>query len=123
MSSEKEILALQDRRFAAMVAEDFKALDALVHDGLTYTHSHGGGDTKASWIESMRSRKTRYRNVSASERKVRLFGDVALITGRADFEVESSGQPRSLRLVFLEAWAKTPKGWKFVAWQSTPRPA
>ena len=122
MTSE-EILTLQDRRFAAAVEEDFKALDALVHDELVYTHSHGGGDTKASWIETMRLRKTRYRKVTCSERKARRYGDVALITGRADFEVESSGQPRSLRLVFLEAWAKTPQGWKFVAWQSTPRPA
>jgi hypothetical protein len=25
--------------------------------------------------------------------------------------------------VFLNAWTKTPKGWKFIAWQSTPQPA
>jgi hypothetical protein len=36
---------------------------------------------------------------------------------------EINGQPRSLRLVFLNAWTQTPKGWKFIAWQSTPRPA
>ncbi|MGQ0546784.1 MAG: nuclear transport factor 2 family protein [Betaproteobacteria bacterium] len=123
MSSEKDILALQDRRFAAAVEEDFKALEAMVHDELVYTHSHGGGDTKASWIDAMRSRKTRYRRIVPGERKARVYGDAALITGRVDFEVESSGQPRSLRLVFLEAWTKTPQGWKFVAWQSTPRPA
>jgi hypothetical protein len=35
---------------------------------------------------------------------------------------EINGQPRSLRLVFLNAWTKTPKGWKFIAWQSTPQP-
>ena len=123
MSSEKEILALQDRRFAAAVEEDFKVLDALVHDELVYTHSHGGGDTKASWIGSMRSGKTRYRKIVPGERKARVYGDAALITGGVDFEVESGGQHKSLRLVFLEAWAKTPQGWKFVAWQSTPRPA
>jgi len=27
------------------------------------------------------------------------------------------------RLRFLEAWMRTPKGWKFVAWQSTSMPA
>jgi hypothetical protein len=40
-----------------------------------------------------------------------------------DIEAEINGQPRSLRLVFLNAWTKTPKGWKFIAWQSTPQPA
>jgi hypothetical protein len=41
---------------------------------------------------------------------------------RAAIEAEINGQPRSLRLVFLNAWTKTPKGWKFIAWQSTPQP-
>ena len=121
--TEKDILGLEDKRFAAMMAEDFKTLEALVHDDLVYTHSHGGGDSKASWLEAMRSRKSRYRKITAGERKASLFGDVALVSGRVDFEVESAGQMRTLRLVYLDVWAKTPQGWKFVAWQSTPRPA
>ena len=123
MSSEKEILGLEDKRFAAMVAEDFKALEAMVHDELLYTHSSAVVDTKASWLESMRTRKTRYHKVTPAGRKVRLYGDTALVTGRADIEAEVGGQPKSLRLVYLIAWTKTPQGWKFVAWQSTPRPA
>jgi ketosteroid isomerase-like protein len=121
--SEKEIEQLEDRRFAAMVAEDFKALEAMVHDDLFYTHSSALTDTKASWLESMRSRKTRYRQVRCSNRRVRVFGDTALVTGRADIEAEVGGQPKSLRLLFLNAWTRTPQGWKFVAWQSTPIPA
>jgi hypothetical protein len=30
---------------------------------------------------------------------------------------------RSLKLIFLNAWTRTPQGWKFVAWQSCPQPA
>jgi ketosteroid isomerase-like protein len=123
MSSEKEILEREDKRLAAMVGEDFGSLEAMVHDELIYTHSSGVVDTKASWLESMRSRKTRYRKVTPGERKVRLYGDTALVTGRADIEAEVGGQPKSLRLSYLIAWTKTPQGWKFVAWQSTPRPA
>ena len=89
MSSEKEILALEDKRLAAMVARDFSS-------GLT--------DTKASWLDSMKS------------------GNVALVRGRASIEAEIGGQARSLNLLFLNAWAKTPQGWKFAAWQSCPQP-
>jgi len=46
----------------------------------------------------------------------------ALVTGRAAIEAEINGQPRSLKLVFLNAWTKTPNGWKFIAWQSTLQP-
>ena len=49
-----------------------------------------------------------------------MIGEVALVTGRAAIEAEIGGQPRSLKLLLLNAWAKTPQCWKFVAWQSTP---
>jgi hypothetical protein len=123
MSSEKEILGLEDRRFGAMIARDFAALDKLVHDQLLYTHSSGVTDSKASWLESMKSGKVKYKSVNCSERTVRFFGDVALMNGRAAIEVEIGGQPKSLRLLFLNAWTRTPKGWQFVAWQSCPQPA
>src|SRR2546426_361752 len=123
MSTEKEILALEDRRCAAMAAGDLASLEKLLHDELLYTHSSGVMDTKASWLLSMKSGKTRYKSVKCSGQQVRIFGDVALVTGRGHIEAEINGQPRTLRLMFLDAWAKTPQGWKFVAWQSTPQPA
>ncbi len=122
MSTEKEILALEDRRCAAMTAGDLASLEKLLHDELLYTHSSGVTDTKASWLLSMKSGKTRYKSVKCSGQQVRVFGDVALVTGRVHIEAEINGQPRTLRLMFLNAWAKTPQGWKFVAWQSAPQP-
>ena len=123
MSSEKEILALEDRRFEVMIKGDFGALDKLVHEELLYTHSSGLTDTKKTWMESMRSGKVRYKSAQTSERQVRFFGDVALVRGKAAIEAEIGGQPRSLRLLFLNAWVRTPQGWKFAAWQSCPQPA
>ena len=123
MSTEKDILALEDRRLAAMIAKDFGALEALVHEQLLYTHSSGITDTKASWLESMKSGKVKYKSATGVDRKVRVINDMALISGMAHIEADIGGQPRTLRLLFLNAWAKTPQGWKFVAWQSCPQPA
>jgi hypothetical protein len=123
MSSEKEILTLEDRRYAAMTGADWPALEALLHDQLVYTHSSGVVDDKASWLGAMKSGKTRYRSVKRSDERVRIFGEVALVTGKGQMEVELNGQPRTLRLMYLNAWARTPAGWRFVAWQSAPQPA
>jgi hypothetical protein len=54
------------------------------------------------------------RQVNCTDRKVRVIGEMALVTGRAAIEAEIGGQPRSLKLLFLNAWAKTPQGWRFV---------
>jgi ketosteroid isomerase-like protein len=122
MSSEKEILSLEEQRYSAMTGGDFSALEALAHDQLLYTHSSGLTDTKASWLEALKSGKTRYKSAKITEQKVRMLGDVALVTGKGHIEAEINGQPRTIRLIFLNAWTRTPKGWKFIAWQSTPQP-
>jgi ketosteroid isomerase-like protein len=75
-----------------------------------------------TWLASLRSGKTKYKSAACSDRKARLAGDAALVTGRAAIEAEINGQPLSLRLVFLNAWTKTPRDWKFIAWQSTAQP-
>ena len=121
--TEKEILGLEEKRFAAMVARDFSGLEALVHDQLRYTHSSGVTDGKATWLESMKSGRVKYKKATCSEQKVQIYGDTALITGRANIEAEIGGQAKTLRLLFLNAWTRTPQGWQFVAWQSTPLPA
>lgn len=122
MSSDKEILALEEKRYAAMSGADWPALEALLHEDLLYTHSSGVVDSKASWLGAMKSGKTRYKSVRCSDQRVRVYGEVALVTGKAQFEVELNGAPRTLRLLYLNAWARTPAGWKFVAWQSAPHP-
>ena len=61
MSSEKEILALEDARLAAQVANDTRALEGMLHDAMVYTHSSAVVDTKASFLEALRSGKTRYK--------------------------------------------------------------
>jgi len=122
MSIEKEILALDDQRYKAMIGNDLATLDKLLHPDLVYTHSSAMVDTKASYLEALRSGKTRYQSAERSEQKVRLYGDTALLTGRAQMQVEIDAQPKSIKLRFLVVWTKTPQGWKFVGWQSTGLP-
>ena len=118
--TEKDILALEEERFAAMIARDFPRLQLLVHDELMYTHSSGVVDGKATWLDAMKSGRVKYKKAQCTERKVRMYGDTALITGRAQIEAEIGGEPKTLKLLFLNVWTKTAQGWKFVAWQSTP---
>ena len=68
MSSEKEILGLEDKRFIAMIARDLAALEKLTHEQLLYTHSSGVTDTKASWIESIKAGKAKGLAVTTAKR-------------------------------------------------------
>jgi ketosteroid isomerase-like protein len=80
-------------------------------------------DTRASYLEALRSGHTRYETIKRSDEKVRVCGDTALVTGRAIIDVTVKGEKKHLDTRFLDVWTKTPQGWKFIAWQSTKLPA
>jgi hypothetical protein len=49
---------------------------------------------------------------------VRLYGETAVVTGRAEIKAVLGGQEAVLPLRFTEVWVKS-GGWKLTAWQST----
>ena len=119
----REIQALEDRRYQAMIEGDLAALDVLLGDGLVYTHSSSVVDGKASYLEALRAKKFVYRKVERPVENIQVHGDTAVVTGEVRLDVLLEGNPRALRSRFLNVWTKGPKGWQMVAWQSTPIPA
>ena len=121
--TEAEALQAEQARYAAQMANDFAAMERLFGDDLVYIHSSTSVDTKASFIESMRSGAVRYRTMTRGDVKVRCYGSVAIITGQGSFEVTARGQELRLDLLFHAIWAKRAHGVQFVSWQAARLPA
>jgi len=116
----ENIRQLEDRRYRAMCDADAAALDTLLADTLVYTHSYGGADSKASYLDGIRSKMWLYRKIERPEENIQMHGDCAVITGRVRIELLSEGKPKTLNSAFTNVWIKGAKGWQMVAWQSTP---
>lgn len=121
--AEETIRKLEDRRYRAMCEGDAAALDELLADTLVYTHSYGGADSKASYLEGVRSKKWLYRKIERPKENIQLHGDCAVVTGQVRIELLAEGKPKTLNSAYTNVWIKGPKGWQMVAWQSTPLPA
>lgn len=115
----QEILAADARRFAAMIQGDLKALEGLLTEDLTYTHSTGQIETRAQFLEGMRSGALRYLAAEPSDAVVRVYGETAIVTGRAEMRVSTQGKELTLPIRFTEVWVKSGGTWKMAAWQST----
>ena len=117
------VKALELERFQAQEKNDFAALERLLADDLVYTHSSGAVDTKAAYIDALRSGKTKYLRITPEDLKVRTLGDLVLIHGRGQFVLEAlvNGQKgeNPLHLSFLDVWQKKNGKWQMIAWQST----
>jgi ketosteroid isomerase-like protein len=116
-----EALKAEDARYAAQTKSDFDALERLYGDDLVYVHSSAVVDSKASYIDRQRS-GLHYHVIRPSDVKVRVFGCLAIITGRGDYEVTQNGQDSSPHLLFTAVWAKRGPNVQFVSWESTPIP-
>ena len=117
------IRLLESRRYRAMCEADVATLEALLADSLVYTHSTAGVDSKASYLDAIRSKKWVYQVVERPIEDIQVHGDCAVVTGQVRIELLSSGQPRKLNSRFTNVWVKGAKGWQMIAWQSTPLPA
>ena len=118
-TAEDAVRAADAARIKAFIAADRAALTSLLGDDLTYTHSSGRLDGKAAIIEAITSGKTQYHTMVPEDVQVRLYGDVAVLTGRAAVNVTNDGQLLDLKLRFMSVYVKRDGRWQFVAWQST----
>jgi ketosteroid isomerase-like protein len=121
--SKDTIRLLESRRYTAMCEADAKTLEELLADSLVYTHSYGGADTKASYLDGIRSKKWQYQAVERPIEDIQVHGDCAVVTGQVRIQLLSGGQPKKLNSRFTNVWVKGRQGWQMVAWQSTPLPA
>jgi ketosteroid isomerase-like protein len=116
-----EALKAEDARYAAQTKSDFDAMQRLFGDDLVYVHSTAVVDSKASYIDRQRS-GLHYRVMKPSDVKVRVFGCLAIITGKGDYEVTQDGKDSSPHLLFTAVWAKRGPDVQFVSWESTAIP-
>lgn len=121
--AEQEVRELELRRFKALTDQDTAALDQILSDDLTYTHSSAHVDTKATYIASIRSGELKYVSIVPDELKVRVYGSAAVITGRAEFKSESHGQAATMQLRFTDTYVRQNGHWQMVAWESTRIPS
>jgi hypothetical protein len=109
----------EEARYAAQMSADVKALERLIGDDLVYIHSSTLEDTKASFIESLRSGNVKYRKMTRGDVGVRTYGCIAIVSGKGTFEVTARGQDMTLNLLFHAVYAKRAAGVQFVSWQAT----
>jgi len=111
----REVLAAEERRCAAIAAEDWDALDRIVADDFVYTHSVGTSEDKASWITGIKGRR---RAIEHDGLSVRSFGDVALLSGSSVYRYAEPFRGDShygAILDVLQVWVRRPEGWQIVA--------
>ena len=117
------VRAADDQRVAATLAADGKKLGAVFSDELRYAHSSGLVDTKASYLQSIVSGRTKYHVIQFEERNFTFPAPgIAVESGRAHMKSTSAAGESDSMFSFLAVWREEKGQWRFLAWQSCKLP-
>lgn len=119
---EKLVLEHVENWRKAVLGQDVKVLNRLFADEMTYGHSNGQMDTKASFISSIGSKKEVYNSLELSDFTINVVGNTALVrhvmVGNITMEDGSTMKPN---LGVLQVWTKNRQGWQLLARQAYKR--
>ena len=109
----------ENDRFAAMLKADVVALDKLLGNDLTYTHGDGRVIGKDAFISDFKTGAFKYTTITPNEMTVRVFGDVAVVTGGAAMHVVNNGEPADIKIRYTDVHVRRNGMWVMVAWEAT----
>lgn len=115
---EAEVLAADERRVAAMVANDAQAVAALLSDGLNYGHSDGRVQTKGELLVALTANSMQYRAYNYQQREVQALGSARGVTGVAKVQVVVAGSTLEFTIRFLAVYVQEGGTWRLAAYQS-----
>jgi hypothetical protein len=122
MDAAAVVKATELERFQAAEKIDLDRLGKLLADDLTYTHATGIVQTKAQFLDDLKTGKLQYKKIEPGELQVRVYGTSAVINGTAKLAVVSTGEDKKITLRFTDVWVYRSGRWQLVAWQSTKLP-
>ena len=91
------------------------SLSSLLADEFTITVEDGNVYSKAGYISHTADSKVRVEVAEMTDLKVRVHGDVAVVTGAYHEHGESDGKPYDYRDRLTDVWVKTAGKWQVIA--------
>ena len=125
-AAEKEVLQTLDALDQAIDKRDSAALERIMADEFVYHGSNGVAQTKAQSIAQNAAGGTRWTGHKYDNVKVRIYGDIAIVTGSTEILGQSSDFKTGPRL-FTRIFVKRAGRWQDLGGQMTllaaPAPA
>jgi ketosteroid isomerase-like protein len=115
-SAEAQIEDAEERLRTAMLHSDVSALDELLAPELIFTNHLGQLLGKENDLAAYRSGTLKVKELKPSEQRVRLHGDVAVVSVRMQLSGMYDGKPANGDFRFTRVWALSPRmTWHVVA--------
>ena len=121
VDDEKAVAALDTEYQAAVKNNDVPTMDRILADDFVLVTGLGKTHSKRDLLEEARSKGMQHERQEDSQRKVRVWGDSAVVTALLWAKGTEDGKPFDYKLWFSDVYLKTEKGWRYVFAQASAR--
>jgi uncharacterized protein (TIGR02246 family) len=112
---EKQIHALFDAGDRALMAADLNALAQIFADDYVQYDPSGQPFTRQQVLDNLRTGTVRYPSIVSTGRRIRLFGNFAIVHGSEDDQVEADGNRFPARYLYMDVVVQRNGRWQIVA--------
>jgi ketosteroid isomerase-like protein len=106
----------------AIVRKDRAAIESNMAEDFRQIDSQGHIETKASFVADLMSPDLRIDPYGVDDFEVRLYGDVALLSGRTRMTGQYQGKPFTTHYRYIDIYVRRNGEWKIVSVQISPIP-
>ena len=117
IDDEQQIHALFDAGDRALIAADVDALAEIFADDYVQYDAAGRAFTKQQVLHNLRTSTIRYPVIVSTGRTIRMFGEMAIVHGSEDDEVEADGKRFAVRYLYMDMVLKREGKWRIVGSQ------
>jgi ketosteroid isomerase-like protein len=115
-----EIDRLEEVWRGAVLNSDTTTLNGLLSDDYMAISSSGTLQTKDDAISNVRNRRVHFTSMNLSERKVRFYGNTALVTSLAQVQGTTPDGEVSGSFRYTHVYVRNPQGqWKIVSFEAS----
>jgi ketosteroid isomerase-like protein len=119
-SVEDQIKKIEKDRAAAVVKGDVATLEGATADDYVFVNAYGQLSDKATTMNNIKTGNIKITANEVSDMKVRVYGNTAVVTGKASTKGTIGGRDVKSPMMFTRVYVKKDGKWQSVAFQQTP---
>ena len=116
---QEQLKKLETDRSAAIVKGDVETLEKQTSDDYTLINMNGQMSDKSQMVNAFKTGQSKLTSDDLSDLKVRVYGNTAVITGKADVKGTLAGNDATGQIMFTRVYVKKNGRWQSVAFQQT----
>ena len=120
LSVEQQVIATDEQRMDALRRGDPGPLERIYDDDYTLVTGLGQLRSKADQINELKSGALRYADIRSVERRVRVYGDVAVVVSRQQADIQQGAHRITGDERVTRVYKNFDGQWKVIATHATP---